>query len=94
MRTTALPKTPETSLQLRTEDGVPALTVKPDRLKTILSVDVFYTQHGKPDERPEDRENTMHRFWHHAEVTESKGRWTASLPVASSTVAANGRRSF
>jgi hypothetical protein len=79
----AFPKTPETSLQLSTKDGVPTFTVKPDRSKAVLSVDVFYTQHGKPDERPEDRENTMHRFWHHAVATELKGRWTASLPIAS-----------
>lgn len=76
-----LPKTPKTALKLKTNDGVPAFTVEPDRSKPILSVDVFYTQHGKADERPEDRENTMHRFWHHAPAVEANGTWTAKLPV-------------
>ena len=77
------PKTPATRLQLRTQDGVPTLTVLPDRSKSILSVDVFHTQHGKPNETPKDREATVHRFWHHAVATDSSGRWTAPLPVAS-----------
>ena len=77
------PNTPETSLRLRTEDGVPTFTVKPDQSKTILSVDVFYTQHGKPDETPRDHEQTKHRFWHHADATESNGRWNTRLPIAS-----------
>ena len=81
----SLPNTPETTLQLRTDDGLPIFTVKPDRSKTILSVDVYYTQHGKPNETPRDHENTKHRFWHYAMTTESNGRWTASLPIASTT---------
>ncbi len=79
------PVTPVTSVQLRAEDGVPTFIVKPDQSKTVLSVDVFYTQHGKPDETPRDRENTKHRFWHHAEATESNGRWNARLPIASTS---------
>ena len=72
--TFTFPKTPESALKLDAADGVPTFTVEPDRSKPILSVDVFYTQHGKPDEEPEDRENTMHRFWHHAPATEANGR--------------------
>jgi pimeloyl-ACP methyl ester carboxylesterase len=83
--TFAFPNTPESNLQLRAEDGVPTFTVVPDQAKTVLSVDVYYTQHGKSDERPEDRENTMHRFWHHAEAIESNGQWTARLPLGSTT---------
>ena len=79
----ALPQTPETTLKLQADDGVPLFTVKPDRSKPVLSVDVFYTQHGKEDERPEDREDTMHRFWHHAKASETDGVWMASLPIAS-----------
>jgi len=81
--TFAFPKTPESALKLDTADGVPTITVRPDPSKPIVSVDVFYTQHGKPDERPGDRENTMHRFWHHAQASEADGRWTAKLPVQS-----------
>lgn len=79
----AFPRTPESTLKLQTNDGSPLFTVKPDRSKPILSVDVFYTQHGKEDERPEDREDTMHRFWHHAETSETDGVWTSRLPLAS-----------
>lgn len=77
----AFPKTPETQLKLEAADGVPMITVRPDPSMPIVSVDVFYTQHGKPDERPEDREDTMHRFWHHAVASEAGGVWTATLPL-------------
>lgn len=77
------PKTPESALNLDAADGVPTFTVEPDRAKTILSVDVLYTQHGKPDEKPEDRVNTMHRHWHHAEAIESNGHYAARIPLTS-----------
>lgn len=77
----AFPRTPEADLQLRTDDRIPSFSVVPDASKTVLSVDVYYTQHGKSDERPEDRELTMHRFWHHAEAIETDGRWFAKLPL-------------
>lgn len=81
--TRTLPQTPESVLKLKTTDGVPTLTVQPNSSKPILSVDVFYTQQGKANERPEDRERTMHRFWHHAQATEAGGTWTAKLPLHS-----------
>ena len=77
-----LPETPKTELQLQTDDGVPRLTVVPDESKPIQSVDVFYTQHGLPDETPSDRDRTKHRFWHHAKSTKADGRWNARLPIA------------
>ena len=77
-----VPQAPETTLELRPDDGVPSLTVRPDRSRPILTVDVFYTQQGKEDERPEDREDTMHRFWHHAPTVGSDGLWTARLPLS------------
>jgi len=79
----AVPQTPASTLRLDSDDGVPAITVRPDPSKPILSVDVFYTQHGKPNERPEDRQNTVHRFWHHAQAARADGRWTAKLPLHS-----------
>ncbi|MEW4491033.1 acetylxylan esterase [Thalassoglobus sp. JC818] len=81
--TLVIPKTPETSLVLRTDDGVPTLTVRPDRSKPVTGVHVFYTQHGV-ETQPEDRENAKHRFWHHAVATQSNGVWTAKLPLGSS----------
>jgi cephalosporin-C deacetylase-like acetyl esterase len=78
-----IPQTPVVTLKLDSADGVPRISVQPDRSKPVLSVDIFYTQQGKPDERPEDREDTMHRFWHHAKGGEAAGVWTASLPLIS-----------
>lgn len=78
-----LPQTPKGNLKLNTGDGVPTFIVQPDASKPIDSVDIYYTQQGKPDERPEDREDTMHRFWHHARATDHDGRWTANLPLHS-----------
>ena len=81
-KTFTFPATPMTTLRLKTDDRVPTLTVRPDRSKRVVSVDVFYTQHGKPHEKPTDRINTMHRFWHYAKPTESDGLWTAKLPLS------------
>ena len=77
------PKTPDSELILRTDAGVPEMTVKPDSSKPVRSVDVFYTQHGKRGEEPSDRENTMSRYWHHAKAVEADGLWKAKLPLAS-----------
>ncbi|QDT24930.1 Alpha/beta hydrolase family protein [Gimesia panareensis] len=77
----SFPKTPTTTLTLKTSDGVPRFQVQPDRSRPVLAVDIYYTQQGKQDERPEDRLQTMHRFWHHAPATEGDGTWTATLPL-------------
>lgn len=79
----AFPETPKTKLILKTSDHIPRFQVQPDHTRPILSVDIFYTQQGKQDERPEDRLQTMHRFWHHASATETDGTWTAPLPLGS-----------
>ena len=76
------PQTPESTLELNAGDGVPVFTVQPDRSKPILSVDVFYTQQGTT-QRPGPHENTIHRFWHHAEATSAAGIWNAPLPLRS-----------
>lgn len=78
-----IPRTPATDLKLKASDGVPVFTVKPDAAKPVISVDVFYTLQGKAIERPEDREDTMSRFWHHAAATNNDGVWTAPLPISS-----------
>lgn len=76
-----IPHTPKGTLVLNTEDGIPEFTVAPDASRKILSVDVYYTQQGKADEHPRDREHTMHRFWHHAVTVNHLGQWTAKLPL-------------
>ncbi len=72
------PATPETDLTLKNDDGVPIVTVNPDQSMPILSVDIFYTQHGVAGRDP--HENSMHRFWHHAAAKGTGGVWAASLP--------------
>jgi hypothetical protein len=78
-----VPGTPQTELTLETDSGSPCLTVKPDAARPILSVEIYYTQQGQADGKPDDRENTGYRFWHLATVTKSGDVWTAELPVLS-----------
>ncbi len=78
-----LPATPESTLTLDEPDGVPTFTLKPDTSQPIVSVDIFYTQHGKPTETSADRDNTVHRFWHHSVAHEANGRWSGTLPIGS-----------
>jgi len=78
----SFPQTPETTVSLKTDDGVPSFSVRPDRSKSVLSVDIFYTQHGKTDDEREDMQNTVHRLWHHAEAKQTGGVWTAKLPLS------------
>jgi len=82
-RSFEMPKTPETSLDLRTKSGVPSLTVKPDASGRILYVDVYYTQQGQMDGLRDDRNNTINRFWHHATAAKHGDTWTAELPLLS-----------
>lgn len=81
-----VPKTPRATLNLKTEDGVPMFSVKPDSSMPVDSVEIFYTQHGQPNETSADRESVKHRFWHHAfaeEASTTEGTWTGTLPVSS-----------
>ncbi len=77
------PRTPEASLELKTTDGVPTLTVRPDATKPILSVDIYYTQHGQLDGKRDDMYNTISRFWHYAHARVTGNVWTAKLPLSS-----------
>ncbi|CAA6692466.1 MULTISPECIES: dienelactone hydrolase family protein [unclassified Lentimonas] len=79
----ALPQTPVTKLDLKTQDGVPSFVVKPDSTRTVLSVDVYYTQQGQIDGLKDDRNNTKNRFWQHAAVFNKGEAWGAKLPLYS-----------
>ncbi len=81
--TFVLPQTPQNTLELKTENGVPTFTVKPDATQTIKYVDIYYTQQGQVDGKLDDRENSMNRFWYHANATNKGNSWTAELPVLS-----------
>lgn len=80
---TSLPLTPKTTLALKNPDGVPTISVVPDAVDRVQSVDVWYTQQGKMEETRFDRINTMHRYWRHAKATRFGDRWTALLPLTS-----------
>ena len=75
------PRTPKTKLDLKTSDGIPRMTITPDASREILSVDVYYTQQGKPGK--EHRVHRMNQFWHHASCKKSGKTWEAQLPVFS-----------
>ncbi len=78
-----LPKTPQATLALDTRSGVPSFSVSPDEVKSVVSVDIFYTQQGQIDGLKDDRNNTIGRFWHHAAASQKNGTWTAELPLLS-----------
>lgn len=75
----AWPRTPETSLNLRTPQGNPTFTVRPDPSRKILSVDIFYTQKGRNPDGMREMTNTINRFWHHADARRDGDAWTAEL---------------
>ena len=80
------PQTPQTSLDLKTQDGAPLFTVTPDKSRRILSVDVFYTQQGRKEGETgntTDSDNAKNRFWHHAEAVKKGDTWLARLPLFS-----------
>jgi cephalosporin-C deacetylase-like acetyl esterase len=75
------PRTPETSLELKTADSIPLFTVAPDSEKQILAVDIYYTQQGKKQGEKRDTEKTRNCFWHHADAKQNGKAWTAKLPL-------------
>lgn len=77
----SFPETPITHLELKNESGIPSISIQPDLSRPVLSVDVYTTQQGRPEESSADREDTISRFWRHSSTTRSDDHWTASLPV-------------
>jgi hypothetical protein len=81
--TFVLPKTPETELRLSTPDGVPAMIVRPDASRTILAVDVYYSQQVESEAGLNQNEHAKVRFWHHAKPMRDGDAWMAKLPLSS-----------
>lgn len=77
------PENPKSSLNLKTDDGVPSFVVTPQAEKPFLSVDVFYTQHGQKEGEKNDMKNTIARHWHHVSPTKAGDSCTARLPLSS-----------
>jgi len=76
-----MPKNPETKLVLDTADKTPVFSVRPDRCRRILSVEIYYTQQDDTDYK--GRVTAMTKYWQYAPATESDGTWTAPLPLFS-----------
>jgi hypothetical protein len=49
----------------------------------VLSVDIFYTQQGPATGEKHIMENTIARFWRHAEAKGDGKTWTADVPLLS-----------
>lgn len=79
--TFTLPKTPATELRLASPDGVPSIIVRPDTSRTILAIDVYYTQQAQPEAGVNLFEHAKARFWHHAQPAKDGDAWTARLPL-------------
>lgn len=75
------PQTPELVVDLKAKSGVPLAWLKADDSKPILSVDFYYTRQGQMDGLKDDRNNTVNRFWHHAEAKQQGENWMAELPL-------------
>ena len=79
--TIQVPQTPKTTLTLKTDNGVPSLTVEPDTSRPILGVEVYYSREGRLDEKSNDRENMIHRFWYFVSAHKQGEVWKAELPL-------------
>ncbi|MEO1617944.1 MAG: hypothetical protein AAFV88_18970, partial [Planctomycetota bacterium] len=76
-----VPASPTCKVQINTASGIPSVFVHADESQPVLSVDVFYTRHGKQPGEPEDRENTIARFWHHAALVKEDNHYRGELPL-------------
>ncbi len=65
------PSTPKLGVELKTADGVPLATVRPDAVDSVESVQVFYSINP----------NARTRFWRSAETTRDGEAWKARLPL-------------
>lgn len=70
----AVPQTPTVDLQLKTARAVPILSVTPDVLRPVQSVDVYYTQQTKS-------EKIANPCWHHMKAEQTDSTWSAELPL-------------
>jgi hypothetical protein len=66
-----MPQTPRISLDLKTADGVPCVTITPDDSQTVRRVDIYYSldPHG------------LTRFWRDAKAVKAGRLWKADGPV-------------
>jgi hypothetical protein len=66
-----MPRTPQITLHLQTNTGVPSVTVTPDDTRPVQHVDIYYSL--DPHE--------LTRFWRDAKAAKSGAQWQADCPV-------------
>jgi dienelactone hydrolase len=69
----SFPQTPELTVALKTANGVPRATLKPDRLGEVAKVDIYYSVDP----------HCLTRFWRDAEAKRDGDTWIAECPVLS-----------
>jgi cephalosporin-C deacetylase-like acetyl esterase len=68
-----LPQTPSLQLELKTDTGVPRVTVKPDLTQPVVRVDIYYSVDP----------HALTRFWRDAGAIKNGAEWSASCPLLS-----------
>ena len=66
-----IPQTPAIQLHLKTEGGVPKISVRPDASLPVQKVDIYYSVDP----------HALTRFWRDAGAVQSGDQWTATCPV-------------
>ena len=66
-----MPQTPRLTLELKTADGVPRVTVTPDDSRPVQRVDVYYSIDP----------HALTRFWRNAKAVQTGKQWQAQCPV-------------
>jgi len=68
-----MPRTPRIGLDLKTPDGIPAVTVTPDEAVPVRRVDIYYSIDS----------HVLSRFWRDAGAVKKGAVWNAACPVMS-----------
>ena len=66
------PKTPKIAASLKTQDSIPSVTIKPDQLKNVAKVDIYYSVDP----------HILTRFWRSAPAKRKGDAWEAKCPVS------------
>jgi hypothetical protein len=66
-----MPQTPRMTLELKTKDGLPRISVTPDDSQPVLRVDVYYSIDP----------HALTRFWRAAKAVRTGRQWNAACPV-------------
>ena len=68
-----MPRTPKTTLELKTDDGVPRISLTPDDSQPVQRVDIYYSSDP----------HALTRFWRDAMAVKDGEQWAATCPVLS-----------